>query len=344
MVVRQQKSFLETSKKKADRELMKVLKKQPEYKLYLKKLNYQPRKNIVSPTDLTALITFYRFVLDQKPDYLDPHSRAAAMLADLILRLYEESIPIYALDISILKAFYNTNIEPEIIKQLRLAVPFGIVLFPTYSYDYTDKSLTWVYFQHVDLESDFWQQDQVFNTISQYDSLKENRNFKILQWMTINFSFEILGGGIQINEIPGQEYPTGYFDYIDTDGKNRPEQAYESNSQSIQYLNEILINLDLIFNYQPERITIESTFASKGFGGKKDKNYYSVPLRKIGENYKIKKAYKSSSKENLGTHKSPIAHWRKGHWRNQPYKSRDKPEYRMRWIEPMLIKGENVID
>ena len=54
----------------------------------------------------------------------------------------------------------------------------------------------------------------------------------------------------------------------------------------------------------------------------------------------IGKRYKPSqniSDDDSGSHASPRAHLRQGHWRRQPYGSRDTTQYRTIWIEPTVI-------
>lgn len=47
-----------------------------------------------------------------------------------------------------------------------------------------------------------------------------------------------------------------------------------------------------------------------------------------------------------GTHASPRMHWRKGHWRNQPFGPKpwtDASERRLTWIEPVLINASEEV-
>jgi hypothetical protein len=53
----------------------------------------------------------------------------------------------------------------------------------------------------------------------------------------------------------------------------------------------------------------------------------------IGRKY----ATKRDSAAETGTHASPRMHWRRGHFRHQPFGSRENPEHKVIWIEPMLI-------
>lgn len=58
----------------------------------------------------------------------------------------------------------------------------------------------------------------------------------------------------------------------------------------------------------------------------------------IGKGYKIKKGTRGPQG---GTHASPRLHWRRGHWRIQPYGSKDLPSYRRQWIDSCLVgEGE----
>lgn len=55
----------------------------------------------------------------------------------------------------------------------------------------------------------------------------------------------------------------------------------------------------------------------------------------IGKDYRI-----SREAPGVGTHATPRLHWRKGHWRNQPYGERSLLR-RLRWIEPTLAGGKH---
>jgi hypothetical protein len=50
-------------------------------------------------------------------------------------------------------------------------------------------------------------------------------------------------------------------------------------------------------------------------------------------------AYKSQHEAGTGHHASPRWHWRKGHWRNQPY-GKGRALKKLIWIEPILIHAE----
>lgn len=50
------------------------------------------------------------------------------------------------------------------------------------------------------------------------------------------------------------------------------------------------------------------------------------------------KAKLASSKETSGTHESPVTHWRRGHWRNQPC-GKELKYSKLVWIQPTLINA-----
>jgi hypothetical protein len=56
----------------------------------------------------------------------------------------------------------------------------------------------------------------------------------------------------------------------------------------------------------------------------------------IGAKYKTKQ--QSVKREGAQTHKK-IQHWRRGHYRNQTIGSRENPQHKLVWIEPMLINA-----
>jgi hypothetical protein len=56
----------------------------------------------------------------------------------------------------------------------------------------------------------------------------------------------------------------------------------------------------------------------------------------VGANYHVKKSNSFSDGNGTGTKST---HWRSGHWRNQPYGSKDNPQTKMIWLEPVLINA-----
>jgi hypothetical protein len=109
----------------------------------------------------------------------------------------------------------------------------------------------------------------------------------------------------------------------------------------VDRINNIVLQSILVQAYKPELIELET---SRGFGGNPTvsrKNKGQPPLaiypRWLGKNYQIK-THRQNFSSGTGTPKR--THWRSGHWREQPYGSRENPLYKQIFIEPILINPE----
>lgn len=58
-------------------------------------------------------------------------------------------------------------------------------------------------------------------------------------------------------------------------------------------------------------------------------------VKYLGRGFAIAKA--SSNGSEVGSGKS--SHWRRGHWRNQPYGSKNTPQFKPLWIPPVFVTG-----
>lgn len=132
------------------------------------------------------------------------------------------------------------------------------------------------------------------------------------------------------------------FDLDDTTAESQdvvsPDQSAKDRVKAHQNL---FLNLIYLLSQHPELIGQEHGSTStintvKGFGS--DRGTQSVKLNMpimIGGSYRIKKEKSSGN----GTHASPVAHWRRGHWRQQPIGSKDNPGIKNIWIEPVLVNA-----
>lgn len=89
----------------------------------------------------------------------------------------------------------------------------------------------------------------------------------------------------------------------------------------------------LFMNAKPECITQEPgiTYPKKH---KKDQRPWVNP-RWLGRSYQPKTRSSGGTTEPSGNHVR--AHWRRGHWRNQPYGPRDQVKHKIVWIEPIYV-------
>lgn len=102
-------------------------------------------------------------------------------------------------------------------------------------------------------------------------------------------------------------------------------------------ITKLLVNFLLwqqsMYDKGEEAIILNAPTRQMSFG--KNSKQIIVP-QVIGEGYKPKVI---RNYESQGTHASPRTHWRSGHWRQQPYGSKEEPKYKTLWIEPILVNG-----
>lgn len=130
----------------------------------------------------------------------------------------------------------------------------------------------------------------------------------------------------------------GYFGVLPLD---KPVDTYCEEYKD--YTNETTSTMCLFYNFLlwqqsmhdkgEDVITLDAPTRQMGFA-KKSKQIIIPQV--IGGGYKPKVI---RNYESTGTHASPQTHWRSGHWRQQPHGSKEKPDYKTIWIEPVLVNA-----
>jgi hypothetical protein len=176
--------------------------------------------------------------------------------------------------------------------------------------------------------------------------VKNNRNILFAYFAVVNktiqyYVYPHMGGdykkqhyecghismGIPVDE----KYPIDIFsDAFNQDSYERQITGSEGGSF---WISNFLLWQQSMHDKGEEIILIDTPPQSKGFG--KNSKQIIVP-QVIGEGYKPKVIRDYNP---IGTHASPRTHWRSGHWRQQPYGSREQPQYKTTWIEPVLVNG-----
>jgi hypothetical protein len=110
------------------------------------------------------------------------------------------------------------------------------------------------------------------------------------------------------------------------------EDLNEADTQFVEKLGCICFGTFLALNAKPElleKATLLRTVAAK-HANEKPKQFWYPNI--IGRTYRIQQHSKTP-----GTHASPRLHWRRGHFRNQPYGPKQQTQYKVLWLEPMLV-------
>ena len=99
---------------------------------------------------------------------------------------------------------------------------------------------------------------------------------------------------------------------------------------------KLALNYLLLAEHQPELITEEAPRlpAGSGFGGWRPSENEYLPNRWLGKDYKRPTATSSGA----GSHASPLAHWRRGHWHH--FRCGEKRQnLRLKWVEPVFVNA-----
>jgi len=113
-----------------------------------------------------------------------------------------------------------------------------------------------------------------------------------------------------------------------------PDAGVEEDTKFTKRACHLGTTLLMLMNARPELVAVETQAdAPTTPEGRTPRNKLFAP-NWVGRDYRIVRRGEAE-----GTHASPVMHWRRGHWRHQPF----GPERRERkdiWIEPCLVGHE----
>jgi hypothetical protein len=105
---------------------------------------------------------------------------------------------------------------------------------------------------------------------------------------------------------------------------------------SIEIAFKFALNTVLLSQYQPELLTTDPppVPSGTGFVGWRPSKNKILPIRWLGKNYKRS----TESSPGTGTHASPQAHWRRGHWHHFRYGEKRKL-LKLKWVQPVFVNA-----
>lgn len=108
--------------------------------------------------------------------------------------------------------------------------------------------------------------------------------------------------------------------------------SVEDDKRSVRRMTTLAVNLILAATSMPEMISRERILRPAKKDGKEVIRRALWKPNFIGEHFRIQYEHKDAE----GTHRSPHAHWRRGHWRNQRYGEKLSQVKRI-WIQPVFV-------
>jgi len=107
--------------------------------------------------------------------------------------------------------------------------------------------------------------------------------------------------------------------------------SVEDYSLNIGAISRLIINSILLIKHQPSLVSVEKSCTSgRGFSQKPFNE--PMPVRWLGKGFSNARTRSSSS----GSHISPRAHWRRGHWHGYRY-GQGRQTLKRKWVQPVYV-------
>lgn len=316
--------------KELRKELEKISKNNPNVQWVRKKLPYKIPKGFMSWEQLSLSIGWaIDAVVDGSYQYFDD----VIMFYNHRLCLwFRDSFPLYLLGSDLLTAFDNTDVLDKPNCLSKLVFPFSLMLLlpPLGMIKNGNYSINHILIAAYDMDD----LKVKIKDEKTFDFYRSQNVKKLVSWLALDT------GGYSFACGRGIKQDGSWFDSGRVEGSL---VLSEEDYQLLERINNIVLQSLLTIVYKPDLIGQEQ---GKGFAiggtpkrkkGKEEKPSIIYP-RWIGKDYKIKVA-RQTINAGLGTPKR--THWRSGHWREQPYGPRENPQYRQKFIEPILINPPN---
>jgi hypothetical protein len=228
-------------------------------------------------------------------------------------------------------AFNNSKI-PKHLAEIKRIVPIGLLFFPPKLKNPDGQFLKWVMFYHR-LASEPVLPIQLADNLIEVDPKSDDT----LSWFTLlddgsqygfNHSLKLIDH--QLNYQDDQVFINEIINYYERNTDTQSETEFTNK------VTELIIQTLLYLQIQSQSIIPSTPVTSRSKSSPKISKKQRLQPTIIGLDYRIKTDYNTQISTTHNKN-SPIIHWRSGHWRNQPFGSRENPQYKTIWIEPMLI-------
>lgn len=232
----------------------------------------------------------------------------------LLIQSIEDSFPVYHVNKDLAESLSQTDI-PLDIPVTHLFQRRGVVLFPTPEPGSGDVAM---------LIFSYSPEDDLIDVLTVHSQVElKELDFEV-SGKTLPRCIFLFRPGVSLNALNGH-----------TEGKRLRVTV---DSYNTVFSVNVVYNLFLYLQQQPQDFTEipdhQTTARTRGLGFGTGEKRLQKPVM-IGYNHRVK-----TNNESLGgNHASPQSHWRRGHWRNQPYGDRQKPSFKPIWIEPTFING-----
>lgn len=257
-------------------------------------------------------------------NYRDRYRDVASQLHFIRSALwFVQAAPIYCVSNDLLRAFEQTDIleQPALLQGLEPALPTYILLFPQNAIRTPSGSpLDWALVHLADAEHPERSRGSAHGFSVPYVSHEHRRNF---HWSGCDRDEVVWFAGCGL-DTDGSVIITG--EQVGADPTSQEESRFLRNMRSL------VLQCTLALTYRPDLLSEEpQARTGKRSGGSAKRNPPVLHPRWLGRTYRSPRGSSGGV-----AHRSPVVHWRKGHWRSQAY-GPGWQEHRPIWIEPTLI-------
>ena len=324
-----------------------------EYSLLRKRLKYKSDRDFLKPQDLFADLANFILMAEVKYDIdletssteqlqkTHLHHSARGLMWSLIESIEDKpnNLPLYKIPSPTLKHFLHTRFSEQVILQhLQPTITQGLLLLPINSstnfYD-----LNWIYFEYDECQCD---NPNCHIGGVHCVSVVEGMVFFATQLIlnrsplhfTVNTWHTSIAGLKRFQTLFNPNCDPLLFQTLQTETNllfDRWDNKIEID-HFCYFVTTVVLNFLMFSQTYPDALQLDS-LATKGFGKKSQKKSLVPTHTLVLPQGKTLNFTIDSQQQNI------TPHWRCGHWRNQPFGSRNDPQYRLQWIEPVWVTG-----
>ena len=272
---------------------------------------------------IARLLTSYQ-CYDADIFEMDFTHRTSLIILD---QAYQKGFGSYWLSESLFDAFCNSQL-PNTVGQLKQVMPCGVLLLPPKLKNPDGQSLKWLCFFHR-LADQTIAPIEIMGSWLEIGVAAEDT----LSWFTVFDDGTQYGVHrcLKVDENLQLDYQDENEMFIDRDlaltGLNT---VVETEKEFTDRVTDLLVQT-LLYLQQKSDFSVSSALSPIKNSGKNRKLTPHI----IGRDYRIR----SQSDPDVPTDRQYRTHWRRGFYRWQPYGSRERPDRKLIWIEPVLVNG-----
>lgn len=290
--------------------------------------------DVVEFFDRQRKIHYYTYALtklEELPEglnFLDKYVKTAKATPYFLID--NSNAPVIFIDKELLEVMLHTDISKDICQSIKQIYPDMVLMLPQERLIIDNVDISAIYIKFT-LASNGYKK----HPLSQPANYEKNTLYSAYPIKDVKIDTKETQLNIVAFARDSTKYLCGTI-ALDPSKDDYLNLASDTQNKNIaEALRAIVIQAYLIMEHKPEMAT-ESCY--KPQTKQENRQCRLNPLeatRWLGKNYSLRKEYNQKEASSFGT-KQKI-YWRRGHWRQQRYGSKDNPTIKTIWIEPYLV-------